>query len=145
MADVNAPANETMVLTEHAVHDVHVRNYVSLDLSEDFSVFDNLVPATYRREGERRVNDLGVISPANVTTYHIADALRREVFDRDLELRPAMAKISDCKIEVPKEQLPITPKEGDKITIHSVTYQVMGYEHSTFATRWRLWVRAPRS
>lgn len=141
MPDLAVNSTETLRLTEHAVHDVHRRDYLTLDLSEDFQIFDNLTTAVYRREGVREMNDLGVVSPAYVTEYHIADALRREVFDRDLELKPAMAKISDCKVEVPKEQLPITPKQGDTIELHGASYQVMGYEHSTFATRWRLWVR----
>lgn len=141
MPDLPVAGTETLNLAEHVVHDVHRRAYASLDLEQDYQVFDGLVTATYRQEGKREVNDVGVISPAEVAEYHISDALRREVFDRDLELRPSMAKVSDCKIEVPEEQLPIEPKEGDTIELHGVAYQVMGYEHSTLQTRWRLWVR----
>lgn len=138
--NLNSNASDTLSFNEHANAEAPRGRVDLLDLSEDFEVFDGLAAATYTKyTGE--VDATGRLSHTVNQVYRCNNVLRREVSERDLQLKEGMVRISDTKFEVPKEDLPVEPNFGDKLLYGGVEYEVVAWEESTLSTRWRLWVR----
>lgn len=141
MPDINASLESTWIFGDSLVA---CRDpAVTLDLSDDYLIFDNQVEATYRQEGTRTLGRDGKITSGNVRTVHLCHVGRYKVTFRDL-LSEASGhlKVGDIRAELSLKELDgLAPQTGDKITLPDGDYNVFAVDWDNMVSMYIVWCR----
>lgn len=113
---------------------------MTLDVSDDFLMFDNPEEATFTRY-TKQLNDAGKMDTQS-TKVHLCHVGRYVLNFRDLlDVANAHLKVGDIRAEVSMKELQVEPLIGDELKFADKTYHVLGIDKDPMSHMYILWCR----
>jgi hypothetical protein len=112
----------------------------TLDVSDDYLMFDNPEEATFTRY----TKDLGRDGKMNTgsTVIHLCHVGRYVINYRDLlDNANGHLKVGDIRAEVSVKELTVEPLIGDELKFSDKTYHVLGIDKDPLTRMYILWCR----
>jgi len=116
---------------------------VSLDLSDDYLIFDHQTEVEYTQEGTRDLQRDGRVIPSNSKTVHLCHVGRYKLTFRDLLSESSgHLKVGDIRAEISQKELDgLIPATGDKLVFPEGTYFAFAVDWDKMTLMYIVWCR----
>ena len=120
----------------------------TLDVSDDYTLWDNYEAGTFRRQGSLSRSDAGVQAETLPTDVSITRALRSLVTSKEVEHSRGTEvggrgrlRSDDVRWRIAVAELAAEPVSGDRFIVGTETWRVLWAEKVAWETSWRIYSR----